>query len=234
VSTIVEEGLSVSSLRPLLLFPLVLAAVLLPGSAQSAAKDTNLVATVGPGFSIRVTDSNNNAVTHLDPGAYTITVDNKSQGTDYVHNFHLKGPGVDMASDFAPGTTTWNVTLVDGTYNFRCDAHPTQMHGSFGVGALPPPKPTTKLAAGVGPKKTIWLKRGAAAVKTLKAGKFKVAVSDRTKADNFHLSGPGVNKKTGVKTKSSAVWTVTLRAGTYTYRSDATKKLRRTFKVTAK
>jgi hypothetical protein len=42
-----------------------------------------------------------------------------------------------------------------------------------------------------------------------------------------------VNKKTGVKTKSSAAWTVRLRAGTYTYRSDATKKLRRTFKVTA-
>jgi len=70
-------------------------------------------------------------------------------------------------------------------------------------------------------------------VKTLKAGKFKLAVSDLSKTDNFHLSGPGVNKKTGVKTKGSAVWTVTMRAGTYTYRSDSTKKLRRTFKVTA-
>jgi plastocyanin len=228
---ITEEGRFVPSLRPLLLLPLVLAAVLLPGSAQSAAKDTNLTATVGPGFSIRLTDSNNNAVTHLAPGAYTITVDNKSQGTDYVHNFHLKGPGVDMASEFAAGTTTWNVTFADGTYTFRCDAHPTQMHGSFLVGAAPPPTP--KLSAGVGPKKTIWLKRGASTVKTLKAGKFKVAVSDLSKTDNFHLSGPGVNKKTGVKSKGSAVWTVTLRAGTYTYRSDATKKLRRTIKVTA-
>jgi plastocyanin len=231
---IFEEGLPVSSLRPLLLLPLVLAAVLLPGSAQSAAKDNNLTGTVGPGFSIRLTDSNNNAVTHLAPGAYTITINNKSQGTDYVHNFHLKGPGVDMASDFVAGTTTWNVTFVDGTYTFKCDAHPTQMHGSFQVGAAaPPPKPTPKLSAGVGPKKTIWLKRGAAAVKTLKAGKFKVAVSDLSKTDNFHLIGPGVNKKTGVKTKGSASWTVTLRPGTYTYRSDATKKLRRTLKVTA-
>jgi hypothetical protein len=229
---IFEEGHTVPSLRPLLLLPLVLAAVLLPGSAQSAAKDSNLTATVGPGFSIRLTDSSNNAVTHLAPGAYTIVIDNKSQGTDYVHNFHLKGPGVDMASDFVAGTTTWtNVTFVNGTYTFKCDAHPTQMHGSFQVGAAPPPTP--KLSAGVGPKKTIWLKRGAAAVKTLKAGKFKVAVSDLSKTDNFHLSGPGVNKKTGVKTKGSAVWAVTLRAGTYTYRSDATKKLRRTIKVTA-
>lgn len=225
-----EEGRPVRSLRPLLLLPLVLAAVLLPGSAQSAAKANTLTGTVGPGFSIRLTDSNNQAVTRLAPGTYTITINNLSQGTDYVHNFHLKGPGVDMASEFAAGTTTWNVTFVNGTYTFRCDAHPTQMHGSFQVGAAPPPTP--KLAAGVGPKKTIWLKRGSAAVKTLKAGTFKIAVSDLSKTDNFHLSGPGVNKKTGVKTKGSALWTVTLRAGTYTYRSDATKKLRRTFKVT--
>jgi hypothetical protein len=226
-----EEGRSVPSLRPLLLLPLILAAVLLPGSAQSAAKDTNLTATVGPGFSIRLTDSSNNSVTHLAPGAYTITINNKSQGTDYVHNFHLKGPGVDMASDFVAGTTTWNVTFVDGTYTFRCDAHPTQMHGSFQVGTVAPPPAVTKLSGAVGPKKTIWLKRGSAAIKTVKAGKFRLAVSDLSKSDNFHLSGPGVNKKTGVKTKGSAVWSVTLRAGTYTYRSDATKKLRRTFKV---
>ncbi|HSC50281.1 MAG TPA: hypothetical protein VLD16_08470 [Gaiellaceae bacterium] len=229
---IFEEGRPVSSFRPLLLLPLVLAAVLLPGSARSAGTAANdLVATVGPGFSIRLADSSGNAVSRLAPGDYTITVNNKSQGTDYVHNFHLKGPGVDMASDFVAGTTTWNVTFVDGTYTFKCDAHPTQMHGSFQVGAAPPPTP--KLSAGVGPKKTIWLKRGSAAVKTLKAGKFRVAVSDVSKADNFHLSGPGVNKKTGVKARGSAVWTVTLRAGTYTYRSDATKKLRRSFKVTS-
>lgn len=218
------------SIRLVLLLPLVLAAVLLPGSARSAATATNdLVATVGPGFSIRLVDSNANAVTRLDPGAYTITIHNLSQGTDYVHNFHLKGPGVDMASDFAAGTTTWNVTLVDGTYTFKCDAHPTQMHGSFQVGAAPPPTP--KLTGKVGPKKTISLTKASAPVKTLKAGAYKLAVSDRSKTDNFHLSGPGVNKKTGVKFKGSASWTVRLRAGTYTFRSDATKKLRRTFKV---
>lgn len=221
------------SLRPLLLLPLVLAAVLLPGSAQSAAKDNNLTATVGPGFSIRLTDSNNNAVIHLDPGAYTVTVKNLSPTQE--HNFHLIGPGVDMASNFDNVTVVWNLTFTDGRYNFKCDAHPSQMKGSFTVGALPPPPPPTpKLTGKVGPKKVISLKRGASAVKTLKAGKFKLTVSDASKTDNFHLSGPGVNKKTAIKTKSTAAWTVTLRAGTYTYRSDATKKLRRTFKVTAK
>jgi hypothetical protein len=228
---ICEEGRPVPSLRPLLLLPLVLAAVLLPGSAQSAAQDNNLTATVGPGFSIRLTDSSNNAVTHLDPGAYTITVKNLSPTQE--HNFHLIGPGgVDMASNFDNVTVVWNLTFVDGRYNYHCDAHPTQMKGTFTVGNLPPPPPPTpKLSGKVGPAKVISLKRGASAVKTLKAGKFKLAVSDLSKTDNFHLSGPGVNKKTGVKTKSSAVWMVTLRVGTYTYRSDATKKLRRTFKV---
>lgn len=217
------------SIRLMLLLPLVLAAVLVPGSAQSAARDNNLVATVGPGFSIRLADSSNNAVSHLAPGAYTITIHNLSQGTDYVHNFHLKGPGVDMASEFAAGTTTWNVTFVDGTYTFRCDAHPTQMHGSFTVGTPPPPTP--KLTGKVGPKKTISLTKGSAPVRTVAAGRYKIAVTDRTKTDNFHLSGPGVNKKTGVRFMGGATWTVTLRAGTYTFRSDATKKLRRTFTV---
>ena len=219
------------SIRLVLLLPLVLAAVLLPGSARSASTATNLVATVGPGFSIRLADASGQAVTRLAPGDYTITINNKSQGTDYVHNFHLKGPGVDMASEFAAGTTTWNVTFVNGTYTFRCDAHPTQMKGSFQVGAAPPPAP--KLTGKVGPKKTISLTKASAPVKTLKAGAYKVAVSDLSKTDNFHLSGPGVNKKTGVKFKGGASWTVTLRAGTYTFRSDATKKLRRTFKVSS-
>jgi len=63
------------------------------------------------------------------------------------------------------------------------------------------------------------------------AGRYKIVVSDATKADNFHLSGPGVNKKTGVKSKSGATWILTLKPGKYTFRSDATKKLRRTFSV---
>jgi plastocyanin len=224
---ITEEGLTVPSLRPLLLLPLVLAAVLLPGAAQSAAKDNNLTATVGPGFSIRLTDSANNAVTHLDPGAYTITIVNKSQGTDYVHNFHLMGPGVDMASDFVAGTTTWNVTLADGKYTYRCDAHPTQMHGAFTVGTVATPPPTPKLTGKVGPKKTISLTKGSAAVKTLAAGAYKLSVSDRSKHDNFHLSGPGVNRKTGIAFKGTATWHVTLQSGRYTYRSDAHPKTAR-------
>jgi plastocyanin len=224
----IEEGRFVPSLRPLLLLPLVLAAVLLPGAAQSAATSNQLTVTVGPGFSIKIADANGKTVTQLDPGDYAITIKNLSPAAE--HNFHLTGPGgIDQFSAFDNNTVTWDVTLVDGTYKYKCDAHPTIMKGSFHVGALPPA--ATKLTGKVGPKKTISLKKGAAAVKALVAGRYKVVVSDLTKADNFHLTGPGVNKKTAVKLKGSASWTLTLKPGKYTYRSDKTKKLRRTFSV---
>ena len=223
-----EEGRFVPSFRPLLLLPLVLAAVLLPGAAHSAATSNELTATVGPGFSIRLTDANNRVVSQLDAGDYTITVKNLSPSLE--HNFHVTGPGgVNMASPFDNTTVTWNVTLVNGTYNFKCDAHPTTMRGSFHVGPLPPAP--VKLTGKVGPRKTISLKKGASAVKSLIAGRYKIAVSDATKADNFHLSGPGVNKKTGIKFKGTTSWTLRLKPGKYTFRSDATKKLKRTFSV---
>jgi plastocyanin len=228
VSTVtVEEGHVVPSLRPLTLLSLVLAAVLLPGAAQSAATATALNVTVGPGFSIRVTDAGGHAVSQLDPGAYSITIKNLSPAQE--HNFHLTGPGVDRASAFDNNTVTWDVTFVNGTYTWKCDAHPTQMKGSFHVGALPPPP--VKLTGKVGPRKTISLKKGTAAVKALKAGRYKIVVTDATKADNFHLIGPGVNKKTGVKFKGGTSWTLRLKVGKYTFRSDATKKLKRTFSV---
>jgi plastocyanin len=222
-----EEGHFVPSLRPLLLLPLVLAAALLPGAAQSAATATALNVTVGPGFSIKVADASGGRVSQLDPGDYSITIKNLSVAQE--HNFHLTGPGVDKASDFDNNTVTWDVTFVDGTYKWQCDAHPTLMKGSFHVGALPPPP--VKLTGKVGPRKTISLKKGTAVVKALVAGRYKIVLTDATKGDNFHLTGPGVNKKTGVKFKGGASWTLTFKAGKYTYRSDATKKLKRTFSV---
>jgi plastocyanin len=227
---IFEEGRFVPSFRPLLVLPLVLAAVLLPGAAHSAATGTPLNVTVGPGFSIKVADASGQTVRRLDPGDYSITIKNLSPVSE--HNFHLTGPGVDMASAFDNTTVTWDVTLVDGVYKYQCDAHPTLMKGSISVGAAPPPPPPlTKLTGKVGPKKVISLKKGTRAVKSLAAGRYKLAVTDATKADNFHLTGPGVNKKTGVKFKGGASWTLRLKPGKYTFRSDATKTLKRTFSV---
>ena len=65
----------------------------------------------------------------------------------------------------------------------------------------------------------------------LDPGTYDVAISDKSDFHNFHLSGPGVNRKTGVATRGHVTWNVTLRPGTYTYRSDKTKKLRGSFTV---
>ena len=217
----------VRTARFLLLLPLVLVAVVLPGSGHAA--DPVLKAKVGPGFSISMSDAAGVKVTRVPAGTYSIDVSDLSA----EHNFHLFGPGgVDMATDVAAtGDVTWSsITLVDGNYTFHCDAHPGQMKGTLGVGPAPPPTP--KLTGRVGPGKVLSLKTASGgAVKSLKAGAYKLTVRDSTKVDNFHVLGKGVNKSTGVKFKGSKTWTVTFKAGTYTVRSDASKRLRRTFKV---
>lgn len=205
---------------------LTVAAIVVPSAGRAAG--TTLVGTVGPGFAINLTD-NGVPVSHIDPGTYTIVVHDLSD----LHNFHLLGPGVDQATDLTgTGDTTWTVTFVTGRYHFLCDAHPTQMNKSFVSGTLPV---VPKLTGSVGPARAISLKTSTGArVKTLTPGAFKVAVTDRSKKDNFHLVGAGVNKKTGVKFRGKASWSVNLAVGKYRYYSDAHKKLGGSFVVVAK
>jgi len=81
---------------------------------------------------------------------------------------------------------------------------------------------TPKLVAKVGPDSsfTIRLTKGGKKVTKLKAGKYKIAVSDTASTHNFHLFGPGLNKKTSVSGKASTTWTVTLKKGKYTFQCD--------------
>jgi hypothetical protein len=97
------------------------------------------VATVGTndGTDISLT-MNGQPVTHLAAGVYVITVRDRSA----FHNFHLRGPGVDQATDVAArGDVTWTVTLTDGVYTFVCDPHASTMRGTFSVGSAQPPPP---------------------------------------------------------------------------------------------
>jgi hypothetical protein len=202
----------------------------LPGGARTA--QTALTGTVGPGFNISLTDANGNLVTHLDPGTYTITVNDRAD----IHNFDLSGPGVSQATDIEfVGTVTWTVTFTDGRYTYQCDAHPTLMHRAFTVGTPPPPPvkpPAKKLLGSVGPGAKIALRTtGGARVSHAKPGRYVVTVRDRTKTDNFHLRGPGVNVKTGVAFTGSKTWKLRLAKGTYRYSSDRHPKLRGTFRV---
>jgi plastocyanin len=80
---------------------------------------------------------------------------------------------------------------------------------------------TPKLTGASGPALTITLKRGGQIVKTLKAGTYTIVVADKSSVHNFHLFGPGVNKKTSVPFTGTQIWTVKLRAGTYIYQCDA-------------
>lgn len=215
------------SFKPLLIvLGAAVAAFVLSGS-RAHAQGTTLHGTVGPAFNIALVDASGNPVSHLDPGTYTIAIDDKSE----EHSFHLRGPGVDQSTQVEfVGTVTWTVTFTDGNYEFHCDPHPTLMKGAFTVGTPPvtttTPKPPAlgKLVGTDGPGYTISLRKASgASAATLKAGKYLVTARDRSSAHNFHLIGPGVNKSTTVPFVGARKWTVTLRKGTYRFRCDAHK-----------
>jgi plastocyanin len=84
-----------------------------------------------------------------------------------------------------------------------------------------------------GPGFTITLKKGKTKVTSLKAGKYKIVVKDLSNIHNFHLKGPGIDKKTGVGPKGTFTWTVTLKKGTYKYVCDPHAAIMKgSFKVT--
>jgi plastocyanin len=78
----------------------------------------------------------------------------------------------------------------------------------------------------------ISLLKGGKKVTKLKTGKYTIVVKDIAKTHDFHLKGPGVDKKTPVKGKGTFTWNVTLKKGTYRYTCDPHKALMTgTFKV---
>ena len=238
-------------MRTLLLIS-VLAALGLAGGA--GAQNPMLFGTVGPGFSIKLAaDPSGGRITQIPPGTYTVKISDLSP----EHNFHLSGPGVDMATTVeGTGTATWTITFQEGTYHYECEPHFTIMKGDITVVAgaplptAPPPTappPTTpapspappakpnpvSLAGSVGPGATISLRRAGKKVVSMKAGPVVITVRDLSAKHNFHLSGPGVNRTTSKLGKATLVWRVILKRGLYTYRSDATPTLRGTLRVTA-
>jgi plastocyanin len=94
---------------------------------------------------------------------------------------------------------------------------------------------TARLKGEVGPGFKIEVEKAGKDVKTLKAGMYALHVEDKAAIHNFHLIGPGVNKKTGVAYKGETTWTVKLKPGRYTYQCDPhhLSGMRGTFRVTA-
>ena len=82
---------------------------------------------------------------------------------------------------------------------------------------------TPTLNGTVGPGFTITLTQGGKKVTALKAGTYTFKIADKSSLHDFHLTGPGVNKKTTVPGTGNATWTVKLAKGTYKYVCDPHK-----------
>jgi plastocyanin len=213
--------------RRALVLSAVLAALAAPGTASGA--DKTLIATVGPAFTISLVTEAGQPVTRLDPGTYRIVVRDRSD----MHNFRLTGPGVNRATTVAEVTDEeWTVTLAEGVYTFFCDPHPSSMRGRFTVGS-PPSATVKRLTATVGPAATITIRTAAGKpFKTTAPGGYRITVADRSRAHNFRLVGPGVNRATGVAFTGTVTWTVALKAGTYEFRCDPHRaRMRGSFSV---
>jgi hypothetical protein len=108
------------------------------------------------------------------------------------------------------------------------------MNGSFlterAAGSPPPPPPPAPrlrtLIAVVTASGKVTVSRT-----RVPAGRYRVSVSDRSRRDNFHLRGPGVDRRTGTAFRGSKTWTMRLAHGTYLYGSDR-GKVRRHLRVT--
>ena len=98
--------------------------------APASAATPRLIATVGPGFTIKLTTASGKRVTTLRRGRYTFVVRDRSD----EHNFHLKGAvnrnlsGVEFV-----GTRRVTLTLRPGRYTYVCDPHSSSMRSSFRV-----------------------------------------------------------------------------------------------------
>jgi plastocyanin len=91
---------------------------------------------------------------------------------------------------------------------------------------------TPTLNGTVGPGFTITLKKAGVKVTKLKAGTYIIKVADKSSIHNFHLKGPGVDKKTSKTAVVNVTWKVTLKKGKYTYVCDPHPFMKGSFTVT--
>jgi hypothetical protein len=191
------------------------------GSSASRAENPLLVGTVGLGdsFTIDLKDASGNHVTRLAPGTYTVLVHDYSG----QHNFHLANEPDGKDVDFFTtvpfvGDQTFTVTFHEGfRYVYACEPHFQTMFGSFFVTAEPEtppaPPPVGKITARVAATVSV-------APRTVTPGTYAITVRDLSATKNFHLVGPGVNRRTTKAFRGAVTWKVTLKAGTYRFGSD--------------
>jgi|tagenome__1003787_1003787.scaffolds.fasta_scaffold20858158_1 hypothetical protein len=110
-------------------------------------------------------------------------------------------------------------------FTYELGVAPTTSAATTTTATTTPAAKTQQLTARVGPGAKIAFARSA------RVGKAVITINDLSTKDDFHLTGPGVNKKTGIAFKGVTKWTVTLRKANYSFRSDAHTSLHGTLKV---
>ena len=110
-----------------------LVALALAVSALGGRASTSLVGTVGPGFTIHLTQGGK-AVKTLKAGTYTFVIHDKAS----IHNFVVEQESggkfeKDLTDVPFTGTKTVKVTLKKGKWKFYCKPHEAQMFGFFTV-----------------------------------------------------------------------------------------------------
>ena len=104
------------------------------------------------------------------------------------------------------------------------------------LGGAVPAEAATRLTATVGPNASISLKTSAGrAVRSLKAGSYVIVVRDRSRAHNFHLTGPtnAMNRTTTVRFVGTTTWRLRLIKGKYSFACDPhARAMKGTFAVT--
>jgi hypothetical protein len=95
------------------------------------------------------------------------------------------------------------------------------------------PAATKTLSGSVGPGFTISLKYKGKKVSKLTPGRYRIRVSDKSDFHNFHITGPGVNRRiTTVDFQGTKSRTFRLKKGTYRYVCDPhSDEMKGSFKV---
>jgi plastocyanin len=193
----------------------------------SSSQNPTLIGFVGTndGFDIGLTDANGTPVTRVTPGTYTFLIRDRSR----LHNFHFAS-NEDRTVDFRTeldfvGEQSFTVTLqADTRYAYACEPHWQTMNGElFSTGGTSPPPPPPRppaprpktLRAGVTAGGTAFM-----AARSVRAGRYRVVVRDSSKRHNFHLAGPGVNRRTTAAFTGTTTWALRLKRGAYRFGSD--------------
>jgi hypothetical protein len=177
------------------------------GAGAPAGATRRLRGITGPDFAIALVGADGAPVTTLPAGEYAIDVDDLSRD----HNFHLDGPGVDVATTLpSTGRQTLTARLTGGTYAFFCDPHTQTMLASFTV-----PRPAARAT-----RLRVTLTRAGRVSPPrprLRPGAYELVVRDLSPTAGFVLRGPGVRRATGARFVGVATWRVRLLRGTYLY-----------------